>query len=231
MSNTNTDNNTDFLFWPDSFLLTGLANAGSKKNGRNMNPIRRIREQYGRLRKEDDKYRYEAAYDDEGREVIELQLSSLRDAFSRFSPTCARRINPEVKDYLNSQNRQLGPLVINVRNADIADREGMRNAFRKTVYDEFHYDCAHITKRMRFNLIKSWSLIVFGILIIVFSVIAALLLDIFTPENNVIFRTVDIFAWVIMWEAFDGLLFTRHTLRMEYLRAARLRLAEFTFTE
>jgi len=193
-----------------------------------MNPIKRIREQYKNLRKEDRGYRREIVCDDEGREVIQLQLDSLRDAFSRFSPVGDRRVNPDVKEYLVSQNKGLGPLVINVRNAEISSREGMREKFRETVSDEFRGDCAQISRKITYNWVKSCILMLFGIAILLFSILAG---HWFNPNENIVLRTIDILAWVILWEAFDGIFFTRLTLRMEYLKAARLRLAEFLFTE
>ncbi|MDR1093555.1 MAG: hypothetical protein LBL66_05345 [Clostridiales bacterium] len=199
-----------------------------------MNPISRIRRQYKNLRAEDKHYRRKVCYDDEGREIITLQLDHLRDAFSRFSPVGDRRINPEVKDYLISQNRRLGPLVVNVRNAAIAGKESMREGFRKTVSEEFRDDCARISRRITFNWIKSWLMLVVGIAILLLSTLGehfSISLPIPFPDANIILRTADVLAWVVLWEAFDGLIFTRSSLRMDYLRAARLRLAEFLFTE
>ena len=195
-----------------------------------MNPIRRIRQQYSHLRREDRKYRRPAVFDDEGREVVTLKLDSLKDAFSKFSPVGDRRINPEVKEYLTGQNRGLGPLVINVRNPDVADREGMREAFRKTVKEEFQFDCHRISRKITFNWVKSSVLTLFGLIILLFSILSVHIFPKFTGDN-IILRTMDILAWVVLWEAFDGFLFTRMSLRFEYLKAARLRLAEFTFTE
>ena len=195
-----------------------------------MNPIKRIKTEYKRLREEDKRYKREAVYDDEGRETAALRLNNPGDAFSRFSTESDPRINPEVKEYLTAHSRGHGPLAVKVHSAGLASDGAARGTFQKTVREEFEYDCALIGRKISFNRVKSWSLVAFGVLILILSITLGFIFE--SPaEYNVILRTVDILAWVVLWEAFDGLLFTGSHLRMEYMKAARLRLAEFTFTE
>ncbi len=193
-----------------------------------MNFVSRMHKIWKQSQKEERRYRPERELDANGREHIVIKLDSPDAAYSRFSPEGKRRIDPEAWQYLTEENRNIAPLVIEVKNHDMAGDPGLAAEFKKTLFEESRFQNFVQYRKRRMNAVKAWMLLLAGIVIITVSI----LLRAFASEGvGLFFETIDILTWVLIWEAFDAFIFVRAGLKRKYMFTYRIRAAEIVFIE
>lgn len=177
-------------------------------------------------KKEERRYKPEKVLDGEGREHLILKLDFPGDAYSRFSPSEQRRISPEAWAYLTEENRHMTGLVIEVKNAEMAGNKELQEEFQKTLFEESRFENFIQYRKRQMNTVKAWIRLFVGILVIALGI----LLRTFGPEGaGLFFQTIDILAWVVIWEAFDAFIFVRSQLKQKYLFTYRIRTAKIVF--
>lgn len=112
------------------------------------------------------------------------------------------------------------PVMIRCHGVAPKEQSRVQSLFNK------HYDFILRDKKqdLRRNAIKSWLLYLLGIaLLALYFVLAKVQL------NVVGYEVLSIVATFIIWEATDAAILQRHSLRVAYLEAAQMALAQYTF--
>lgn len=151
--------------------------------------------------------------DAEGHAIIDV---GIRDADSLYQPyhnARNREVDSAFGEYLRSQVMETGlraPVSIHLHaeNGDgRIDEEEVSSALKNYVDREV----IDLTKRYRRNTLLICLLGIIGILLL----LGMALMQSFLPELPVLYETIDIAAWVFLWEAVDKGVFERFQLRLE----------------
>ena len=193
-----------------------------------MNFFSRIADIWRKSKKEERRYKPKTELDEQGRERLILKLDSPESAYSPFSVKEQRRISPEAWAYLTGENRHIAPLVIEVRNAEIADSPELQKEFKETLHEEGRFENFTQFRRRRMNAIKAWMLLFIGFFVIALSIF---LNSTVSGWISFVVQTIDILAWVVIWEAFDAFIFVRAELKRKYMMTYRIRAADIVFTK
>lgn len=157
-------------------------------------------------------------YDNEGREVIRMQVRDDSNFLSMYSPKDEVVIASEVSDFLDHaiKSKRLNKNLHIIISSNVIDenekveyQRGIKNYYRLRILD--------IHRRLRTNLITSISMMIVAVFIFV-TYITLDLLD----SNYIILQFIDIAAWVFVWEAVDLICLERRRLKYEQLRDCSL---------
>lgn len=157
-------------------------------------------------------------YDNEGREVIRMQVRDDSNFLSMYSPKDEVVIASEVSDFLDHaiKSKRLNKNLHIIISSNVIDenekveyQRGIKNYYRLRILD--------IHRRLRTNLITSISMMIVAVFIFVTYITLDLL-----NSNYIILQFIDIAAWVFVWEAVDLICLERRRLKYEQLRDCSL---------
>ncbi len=183
---------------------------------------KRLRE----LAREEKEYERKLDIDDKGRLVLDVKLGSISDAYSKYSPQKDLRLEPELKEYFESENIVLeNPLVIKVYNDELKESKIEQETLTGILKNSFCCERRKLFKSRRFNnLVSLWCLIV-GLVILA----ASFSIQFLPFLQNIIFSSLEILAWVFLWEAADLFFFQRPGLNARYVHYSKLCSADVEF--
>lgn len=157
-------------------------------------------------------------YDNEGREVIRMQVRDDSNFLSMYSPKDEVVISSEVSDFLDHaiKSKRLNNNLHIIISSNVIDenekveyQRGIKNYYRLRILD--------IHRRLRTNLITSISMMIVAVFIFVTYITLDLL-----NSNYIVLQFIDIAAWVFVWEAVDLICLERRRLKYEQLRDCSL---------
>jgi hypothetical protein len=164
-------------------------------------------------------------YDNEGREVIRMQVRDDSNFLSMYSPKNEVVISSEVSDFLDNaikSKRLNNDLHIIISSNVIDDNEkleyqrGIKNYYRLRILD--------LDRRLKSNLVSAILMILVAIFIFVTYIILEL-----HHSNYILLQLIDISAWVFVWEAVDLFFLERKRLKYEQLRDCSLYDAKISY--
>lgn len=164
-------------------------------------------------------------YDNEGREVIRMQVRDDSNFLSMYSPKNEVVISSEVSDFLDNaikSKRLNNDLHIIISSNVIDDNEkleyqrGIKNYYRLRILD--------LDRRLKSNLVSAILMILVAIFIFVTYIILEL-----HHSNYILLQLIDIAAWVFVWEAVDLFFLERKRLKYEQLRDCSLYDAKISY--
>ncbi len=170
---------------------------------------------------------YIREYDNDGRELIRMQVRNDDDFLSKYSPKDQILISNDVVEYLDNavKSKRLDKDLHIIISSNVIDekektqyQKGIRNYYRLRILD--------IERRLKTNTFLSILMISFAILI--FSIY------IFMEISNtgyIILQLIDIAGWVFVWEAVDLFFLERKRLKYEQLRDCSLYDAIITYDD
>lgn len=167
----------------------------------------------------------EAERDDDGRELIKMQVLKDDGFLSPYSREGEPTISSEVADFLDNaiKSRTLKQEIhLEIASDAIDEKEhavyeaGVSNYYRSRIID--------IDRRLKQNAVAAVAMAITAILILALYLVLEL-----KNTGYVLLELVDITAWVFMWEAVDLFFFERKALKIEQLRDYRLYSAKITY--
>ncbi len=189
------------------------------------NGLKSINKRMRNLRKEDNLQLKQMILNNDGKVTININLKDINDAYSPYAPKNEPLLNSAFKDYLLTDDKIIHDLVLVTENDKLYDSIYEQERYINAIRNDFKNDNYKVSKQMHFNTYKSIALLVFGMLILSLASIFSSLL------NDIYLNTIDILAWVIIWEAFDGIFLYSRELRNQYIKIARIREANFLFKQ
>ena len=170
--------------------------------------------------KENVKYKKPEHYyeiNDENQAIINVGAENFDDVFSPYCYKGGDSLSSELVAYLEEKAEGIPleyDLVIrfHVKNASDSKREEIEKALRTN----FRNDIQGIKRQLKRN--DAFSLAFFGIGMILF------MLYMFLPEgtNKIVMGFLELFAWVMAWEALDAFFLDRRSMQIERLKKYRL---------
>ncbi|MBQ3494024.1 MAG: hypothetical protein IJA69_01270 [Clostridia bacterium] len=170
--------------------------------------------------KESVKYKKPEHYyeiNDENQAIINVGAENFDDVFSPYCYKGGDSLSSELVAYLEEKAEGIPleyDLVIrfHVKNASDSKREEIEKALRTN----FRNDIQGIKRQLKRN--DAFSLAFFGIGMILF------MLYMFLPEgtNKIVMGFLELFAWVMAWEALDAFFLDRRSMQIERLKKYRL---------
>lgn len=179
-----------------------------------------------KLKKDEKNYERVLDIDEGGSLIMDIKLPKVSDAYSQFSPDNGLRINPELKNYFEESNLFVkNPLKVKIYNNELETDVVGQNIFKKVFKETFYAERHKIYKKNKFNSLSSLVCLLIGLAIL--SVTLALGLQ--NIDLGLFFSSVEILAWVFMWEAFDLFFFRRTEFTGNFLRYSKMCDAEIEF--
>lgn len=167
------------------------------------------------------------AVDDDGRSLIEINVSDDSGFLSPYSVNSLPLISSETADFLNHSIRHVkadSQLNITFVGSEISQEE--RPVYERAVHNYYRQEFLEKTREVRKNTLQSMIMLIMGI--VVFAV--AILLS--KSEMKPLFLNIlDVVAWVFVWESVDLFFFRRPQLRKEQLRGLKILTAKIEFAE
>lgn len=149
--------------------------------------------------------------DEEGRKIIYMTVEDDSNFLSRFSAGDTPVISPEVAEFIEDATCTVLPkvdLTLRIHSTCI-DREE-QEIYRKAIKEHYIGQYISVKRELTKNKLLSVVMAVFGIIILAIS----LLLD-GVPDNTIWSETVNIVAWVFIWEAVHIAAFQNKDLRVK----------------
>ncbi len=160
--------------------------------------------------------------------VVDIKIPNSYSPIVPFSYGNNYALDPNLTDYIEKNVLTLpikGRLTLRMHhqmNFDENTREIIRRAFVS------HYDnkLTHITQHKIFNRWKGFFCIIAAI--VVFAIVV--LLDHYN-QNQILFESISVVAWVFMWEATDIMIFANASTRKNIFLNYRLKTANIQFIQ
>ena len=143
--------------------------------------------------------------------TIHIKINSSEDILSAYSEDNRVVINNEFADFLENAVKDISikeDLTIKIESKD-KNKERISSAIKNYYYNEF----IDSERRLKQNLLLSIITLLFGAFVIACNGILQ-----FFDINFVIIGTIDILAWVFIWESFDLFFFRRREIKHEQFR-------------
>ncbi len=185
-------------------------------------PFKRIKE----LKKNDKTYNKNYEFNEDNKLIIHIELNNINEAYSHFSSKNDYRLNSELKDYIEKENIiGIHDLHFQINCPDLVNHLEEQDIFIKTIQTTF-LDERHICyKKYRMCNLKSLLFFIFGFIVLSISIIGQLP----SIDMPVIFSSIEILAWVFMWEAIDGFFLQRPEAFAKYIHKAKLTESTYEF--
>lgn len=155
--------------------------------------------------------------DDEGRAVIGMTVVNDDDFLSDYSLSANPSVNPEIADYLNESVMALPPQTpLHVKiHSDCID-EDEQSVYTCAIRGYYERRYRETAVSLKHNATISLVMLLIGILALAVGVSVSLFTLI-----PVLGETLDIFAWVFIWEAVDLFFLERKLLKIKQSRHMR----------
>lgn len=190
--------------------------------------LKNMRSKIKDLKKEDKAYLKKHDINTDGRLVIDIVLESASDAYSKFSPQHDKRLDPGLSEYIEAENVALqNPLHFKIYNNEYAADQASGEEFKALLMSDLKDKRYKAYKALRFNMLASIICLLVGLAVIALSVSLRFIFD----YIEVVYVSIEIMAWVFVWEAVDLFFFGRPELKLKYIKAARLTEATVSFCE
>lgn len=166
-------------------------------------------------------------YDENGREIMYMQVENDDGFLSPYSETGERVVSAEVAEFIDnsikSKNLKKGlHIVVSSNVIDSQEKreysEGIQNYYRNRVIE---YD-----RKIKSNAVVSAVMTAVAVLIFALYVMLEL-----SATGYIILAMIDIAAWVFMWEAVDLFFIERKVLKYEMLKNCAVFSAVITFND
>lgn len=158
-------------------------------------------------------------YDEEGNAIIAIGLNKKEEFYDPFCDKSYKMLNRDMLEFIEHSAKQQppqDPLAIEITcEEDISDNE--KNQMTDAIKRQFAEELIENKRKLVKNLVSSLILAIVGL-----GVLAICLLLEHMGSFEVIYRTIDIAAWVFLWEAFDVFFLRRPEKRMKYRLVNRL---------
>lgn len=158
-------------------------------------------------------------YDEEGNAIIAIGLNKKEEFYDPFCDKSYKMLNRDMLEFIEHSAKQQPPndnLAIEITcEEEITEKE--QNQMRDAIKRQFAEELIENKRKLLKNLISSLVLAIVGL-----GVLAVCLFLEHIGSFEVIYRTIDIAAWVFLWEAFDVFFLRRPEKRMRYRLAYRL---------
>ncbi len=158
-------------------------------------------------------------YDEDGNAIIAIGLNKKEEFYDPFCDKSYKMLNRQMLEFIEHSAKQQpmqDSLAIEITcEEEITDRE--RNQMSDAIKRQFAEELIENRKRLVRNLVSSLILAIVGL-----GVLAVCLFLEHINSFEVIYRTIDIAAWVFLWEAFDVFFLRRPEKRRRYFLVYRL---------
>lgn len=171
-----------------------------------------------------NKYLREEYYLESGEAEIKVDLRE-SELYNPLSVDVQRDLNPDIYSFVDEKVYTV-PTSIPVRLQLIGVPQSERSQVEAIIKE--HYDLALRDKKLdlRLNTIRSSSLFfIGGFMLALYFVLANVI------SNEVWYEIFSIIATVIVWNASEEAFISRHDLKLDYLYAAQIALADIEFIE
>lgn len=157
--------------------------------------------------------------------VLPISLHNIEDGFSPF-PYKFNLLSEPVYEYLESfESIHLAPNEIKLEiHIDEKTSDEKINDFSSAIKNKYEKQYIKYNSQIKIKAISSMILLFFGIIVI--GIMIWLDYQFFNDRNNIWIEVIDIFAWVLVWEAFDKFIFERKDVKNMAKRAIKFKNAE-----
>lgn len=178
--------------------------------------------------KEEEKIRKKQLLDlaKKGETTISLKLPKSEDIISPYSPKNTPVLNSDLADYLFTTILRFPiKLSIKIELEEVEQKEDVQ-LFKEALNNhcERELNTIAIEKMRTNNKVLFFTIIGLIILSIVFSLS-------FIENNNILFESISIIAWVFLWEATDLFVFEKRRLQRDSINCHRLKNAPIIINE
>lgn len=152
--------------------------------------------------------------DEENRVIIDMNVKCDDDFLSVYSSSTIPTVNTEVAEFIENNAEPIPPhepISLRIHGKTIDD--GEKIIYEKAIRTYYKEKFDKNKKELHRNNIISSLLLFFGILVLAL----AIFVD-YVFESAIWAEVIDIFAWVLIWEAADTLLFKSHALRTKKIK-------------
>ena len=158
----------------------------------------------------------EQAYqrDEEGRVIINMSVKDDSGFLSTYSEGDAPIINSEVSDFIEHCTDAVRPnerLTLRIRSSCIDENEQV--LYRQAIGEYYLQKYIANEREYKRNKILVALLMLFGVLVLAFQVFFD-----YTVGSSIWSEVIDIFAWVLVWEAVDIGVFESRSLKLKKQR-------------
>ena len=158
-------------------------------------------------------------YDEDGNAIIAIGLNKKEEFYDPFCDKTYKMLNRDMLEFIEHSAKQQPPqdsLAIEITcEEEISDNE--RNQMSDAIKRQFAEELIENKRKLVKNLVSSLILAIVGL-----GVLAICLFLEHINSFEVIYRTIDIAAWVFLWEAFDVFFLRRPEKTMKYRLVNRL---------
>lgn len=158
-------------------------------------------------------------YDEDGNAIIAIGLNKKEEFYDPFCDKTYKMLNRDMLEFIEHSAKQQPPqdsLAIEITcEEEISDNE--KNQMSDAIKRQFAEELIENKRKLVKNLVSSLILAIVGL-----GVLAICLFLEYINSFEVIYRTIDIAAWVFLWEAFDVFFLRRPEKAMKYRLVNRL---------
>ncbi|MBQ8430449.1 MAG: hypothetical protein IJX26_00675 [Clostridia bacterium] len=143
--------------------------------------------------------------------TIHIKMNSIDEILSPFSEDNRAVINSEFAEFLDNSVKDVpikNDITLEIESKD-KDEEKISTAIKNYYYNEF----MESERQLKRNLLFSITTLIMGVISILLTSLSQHL-----NLNYILTNTLDILAWVFVWEAFDLFFFRRIELKHQQYR-------------
>lgn len=171
----------------------------------------------------------ELELDEQGRYTIHVDIEQECDIYSKYSPDNHLRLDSELKDYFASETEHKKiPLKVSIYSDELFNDTKKQEDFKATYKSDFERERLRAYGKLHSNNTACLLYLLIGLSILAISLFIP---SIHIFGSQVINLSIEILAWVFLWEVFDRFFFVRPELRNEYIHLLKLTVAEINFNK
>lgn len=160
-------------------------------------------------------------FDKDGRLVIPVKLNNIDDAYSKFSPSDKPQLDEDFIKYLLNNNAGKFLLLLKMENETLHKNVDERQKFENALKTEFYSLSVKKRKQITKNTVTSLILFLIGSLVLTLSILFV---------STFPLRSIEIAAWVFVWESVDRFFLRRPEMRREFFTYIKLFYCNFSYT-